>query len=105
MTILMGALYMKDNCECKICNRVFSSDKGLGYHITHTHEMTSEAYYLKYEANDIENVGKCEVCGKPTIFINRVQGYQPTCSQACGGKYGSVAGKQTMLQNTGPEEK
>lgn len=92
---------MNEEIKCKICNKVFSSEKGLSYHITHSHKISLEEYYLKYECSDPENAGKCIICGKPTPFISRVDGYQKTCCLSCGGKAGSAAGQETMLKRYG----
>lgn len=92
---------MCEEIKCKICNKIFSSERGLSYHITHSHKLSLEEYYLKYECPNPEAAGRCIVCGKPTPFISRINGYQKTCSLSCGGKAGSDLGHETMLKRYG----
>lgn len=89
------------NIVCKICNKKFKTERGLSYHITHSHKITLEHYYLNYECKDVEHAGKCQVCGNPTPFISRLEGYQKTCSFKCGGIFGSKQGKETTLKKYG----
>lgn len=67
---------------CKICNREFSSNRGLSYHITHTHNYTSyKDYYDNYVKS--ENDGICKICGKVTTFDVRLHKYKECCSSKC----------------------
>lgn len=43
---------------CKICGKEFL-DSRLGVHITRTHKMSIENYYIRY----IGEKGKCLTCG------------------------------------------
>jgi hypothetical protein len=67
---------------CKICGMVFARLEGLTYHITQTHKITKEEYYLKF----IGEKGKCEKCGKDTKFKNIRDGYLNECHN-CNGPY------------------
>lgn len=86
---------------CKICGRKFTTEKGLSYHISHSHDITLEQYYLTYECKDPEHAGKCLHCGKPTLFLNRVEGYNKYCSLRCSGIHTSEQGHKTMLEKYG----
>lgn len=59
---------------CEICRKEFA-DSRIGSHITRTHKMTIEQYYLTY----IGTKGKCLTCGKDTRFKN-IRGYARCCS-------------------------
>lgn len=67
---------MENLKQCKICGKKF---KKLGYHVSQTHKISLEEYYIKY----IGKKGKCEVCGKDTRFINLSKGYVIYCSNTC----------------------
>lgn len=61
---------------CKICNRQISQ-KGLKYHITHSHNITDKEYYDKYIRK--ENEGYCKICQQESEFISLSFGYRDTC--------------------------
>lgn len=88
---------------CNICNKSFNTERGLSYHISQSHKISLESYYLEYVccAEQRATVGKCKVCGNKTPFISMLEGYQKTCGLICGGKYGSEQGHLTMLDKYG----
>ena len=65
---------------CEICGKEFV-DSRIGVHITRTHKITIEQYYLTY----IGTKGKCLTCGKDTKFQNIHKGYAKFCSNKCIG--------------------
>lgn len=65
---------------CKICNKEFSTNKQLSWHVKH-HNLTNKEYYDKYLKKD--NEGICLTCGKPTTFISMNLGYHQHCSKKC----------------------
>ena len=70
---------------CQICNKEFS-DRGLTYHITHSHKIDKKSYYDTYlkQPND----GICKNCGKSTKFLGNK--YATYCCSICTclDKYG-----------------
>lgn len=64
---------------CEICGKEFI-DSRISCHITRTHKITIEQYYLTY----IGTKGKCLTCGKNTTFQN-IHGYARFCSNKCVG--------------------
>lgn len=64
---------------CEICGKEFIESR-IGCHITRTHKMEIEQYYLTY----IGNKGKCLTCGKNTKFQG-IRGYAKFCSNQCVG--------------------
>ena len=66
---------------CKICGKEISTWWRFGLHLRLDHDMTTQQYYDKFFKEEGE--GKCKVCGKPTNFVNAVQGYRETCGGAC----------------------
>src|SRR5574344_898123 len=66
--------------NCKICNRSLTNYSALGKHVTHSHKITTEQYYIKYINNEI---GYCKTCNKPTKFISIPAGYKAHCSRYC----------------------
>ena len=89
----------KNNYVCKICKKEFSSLRGLGYHISCTHNISAKEYYDKYLKKEAD--GTCKYCGKPTPFLGLRHGYQKYCCAKCGGLGSSKQGKATMLQKYG----
>lgn len=80
---------------CKECGSEFNSIKSLAMHVSRTHLMSSEDYYLKY----IGIKGICS-CGNPTKYRNMVDGYSKHCSSRCAYHDTSVANKResTMIE-------
>ena len=68
--------------QCQICDKEFS-DRGLTYHITHTHNITKKEYYDTYIKQ--ENEGICPVCGNITKFNGLT--YNKCCSEKCTLKF------------------
>jgi hypothetical protein len=66
--------------RCEICGRGCKSFKSLGIHISKSHKIKSEEYYLKY-INPVK--GKCKTCGEYTKFISLKDGYQHHCNSIC----------------------
>ncbi len=71
--------------KCLICNHESPNFRGLGNHIRKAHNMSTKEYYDKYLKKDNEDI--CQVCGKPTNFINLNIGYRKVCSVSCGQKH------------------
>jgi len=68
--------------ECKICNRIFSSRRGLWQHLRYSHnKMSKKDYFNKYFKNG--TIGICPVCGNDTKFNFRGFGYFTHCSVKC----------------------
>lgn len=63
---------------CKICGKKLTQ-KGLKYHITHSHKISDKDYYDLYLKQPTE--AKCIKCRKPTEFISLSQGYKKYCEQ------------------------
>lgn len=64
--------------KCQICGKEYSN-RGLTYHITHTHNVNKQDYYDTYKKQP--NEGLCKHCSKPTRFLgNRYADY---CSNKC----------------------
>lgn len=68
--------------KCEICNKTFEKFKYLSYHLK-VHNMTAKKYYDIYFKKDDEGI--CS-CGKETIFINAIIGYQLFCGVKCSNK-------------------
>jgi len=64
--------------ECKICNRIIKTLRGLSNHIRRTHNMSSQEYYDKY-INDGSD-GICLYCEtNKTSFNTILKGYRDYC--------------------------
>ena len=74
---------------CQICGKDFL-DSRLGVHITRTHKMSIENYYIKY----IGEKGKCLTCGNDTTFINLTAGYRRFCCNLCVGLNKDIQNKK-----------
>lgn len=61
---------------CKICNKKFKSNAGLGHHIKSTHDMDTREYYDLYSDDTLKY---CKICGTENKFINMIQGYSIGC--------------------------
>lgn len=83
---------------CKICNKEVKSLQSLGSHVTRTHKLTGESYYLRYMGSK----GIC-TCGKPTKFLGLGAGYRKFCSSVCAYHDTEVVNKResTMLHRYG----
>ena len=68
---------MKES-KCKICNKVFKSNAGLGRHIKVSHNMTSQMYYDTY-IDSQHRTKYCKICGKQNKYINLIEGYTLGC--------------------------
>lgn len=66
---------------CKICNFDSKSYRSLAYHISHTHKMSSEQYYIKYIKKSDEGI--CKYCGKLTSYLGLQDGYKDYCNKKC----------------------
>ena len=64
--------------KCQICGKEYS-ERGLTYHITHTHNVSKKDYYDTYKKQP--NEGLCKYCGKPTRFLGNC--YAEHCSNKC----------------------
>ena len=70
--------------KCEICGREFKEYKGLGYHISQTHKISTKDYYNKYLRTDKEGI--CLECGKETSFRGLKIRYSTYCSSQCVSK-------------------
>ena len=69
--------------KCSICKFETKNLHGLSCHISkHHRDITIQNYYDNY----IGSIGICNICGKPTKFLNLVKGYSKFCSTACLNK-------------------
>ena len=68
---------------CPVCDKSFSSIRGLMAHIK-THGYTTQKLYDEYKKYDGDGICKC--CGEKTQFISYTQGYNKFCSTKCAGK-------------------
>lgn len=66
---------------CKICGKELKNKLGIPSHLTHSHNISAKDYYDQYIKIDTD--GKCKICGKPTSFINAIDGYRAYCSSKC----------------------
>jgi len=66
---------------CKICNKEFKNALMLQKHLRYEHAISSIDYYDRYLKKDKE--GLCEVCNKPTKYLNMTKGYRDFCSVKC----------------------
>lgn len=90
--------------KCKICKEEFSTYRGLGIHVAHTHKISTKDYYDKY-IKESESEGFCRTCGKPTTFVSINNGYRPFCCSKCVNSNSEVQDKikATMLEKYGVE--
>lgn len=88
---------MKITYKCYICNRIFTRNNGLAYHLKFTHNTTFKEHYDKFVKTDDEGV--CAVCGKPTSW--RGSYYLDCCSNKCGTIYSKDKRQATMLKKYG----
>jgi hypothetical protein len=86
--------------KCEICGKEFVKLHGLSIHISKTHKIKSEEYYLKYINSE---KGKCKTCGKNTRFNNLIHGYSIFCSTKCSNNSIEVQNKkkETYFEKTG----
>lgn len=66
---------------CKICNFDSKSYRSLAYHISHTHNISSEQYYIQYLKKPDEGI--CKHCGKLTAYLGLQNGYKDYCNKKC----------------------
>lgn len=64
--------------QCLICSENFDSTLKLSKHLKFKHELSAKQYYSNYIHNGI-----CKICGKPTRFVNLVDGFKMYCSTKC----------------------
>lgn len=76
---------------CKICGKELKNKLGMPSHLTHSHSISAKEYYDQYIKNDAD--GKCKICGKPTSFINAIDGYRVYCSSKCANSDPEVRDK------------
>ena len=65
---------------CSICNKKISTLKGVGMHLK-VHNINAKDYYDIYMKKESEGI--CPTCGKETLFVNMVIGYNKYCSMKC----------------------
>ncbi len=69
--------------KCLICDYESKNLQGLSCHISKQHKnITIQNYYDKY----VGIAGVCNVCKKPTKFLNLIKGYSKYCSMSCLNK-------------------
>jgi len=66
--------------QCKICNKEYSTSRGLAFHITKMHTIKMIDYY---DAHVRQEHNSCLTCGKSTGFISITRGYRKYCSAIC----------------------
>jgi len=75
--------------ECRICGMKHKRISKLQEHVTRSHDIKLEEYYLKYLNNETDL--KCPICGKRRKFFNFANGFRITCfSRRCGNEYGML---------------
>lgn len=86
---------------CQICNKEFSSNRSLGIHVVHTHNISTKDYYDKYLKK--ENEGLCLNCKKEVNFRNLTKGYRMFCSKKCcnESEYHQTKMQTTIINNYG----
>jgi len=92
-----------NDIKCKICNKIFKTNRGLSLHIAQSHNLNIKDYYDQYIKLDED--GKCLVCGKETNFKNITYGYFKYCSSKCSANSNDTIEKrkQTKLKIYGNE--
>lgn len=83
--------------KCYLCNKTFTRNNGLAYHLKFTHHTTFKEHYDKFIKT--KNEGVCTVCGKPTSW--RGSSYLLCCSNKCGTLYSKDKRQATMLEKYG----
>lgn len=83
--------------KCYLCNKTFTRNNGLAYHLKFTHHITFKEHYDKFIKTD--NEGVCAVCGKPTSW--RGSSYLVCCSNKCGTIYSKDKRQATMFEKYG----
>ena len=86
---------------CKICNKDFKSNRSLGIHIAHTHNIDTKEYYDKYLKK--KNEGICLNCEIKTDYLNLTKGYRLFCSKTCCNKstYHQIKMQNTIIKRYG----
>jgi hypothetical protein len=88
------------NLVCEECEKIFSSQIGLGTHIGMIHN--SKLYYDKWIKEKDEDI--CKICSKKTKFSSKItRGYYKTCSKKCENKNRVNTIKQTLIKTFGVE--
>lgn len=88
---------MSEVYKCQICEREFSTKRGLSLHI-HTHkEITIKKYYDTYIRKKEEGICKC--CGSETIFQG-LNGYTSYCSTTCSNRTNTNTRIEYWLKKT-----
>jgi len=77
--------------KCEICGLEFVKLHGFSIHISKTHKIKIEEYYLKYINPE---KGKCKICGKNTRFNNLRDGYNRFCGLKCSNNSIEVKNKK-----------
>jgi hypothetical protein len=85
---------------CQICQRSFVNIKSLSVHLSKTHKVKTEDYYIDF----LGGIKSCCIeCGKPTKFASIHIGYSKFCSTYCA-QHSSVTKdkiKATCMKNYG----
>jgi len=66
---------------CEECGKTFKLTQGFGYHIKHTHKISSKEYYDKWLKEKDDD--KCIQCKNLTTFYTISKGYHRFCSHKC----------------------
>ena len=67
--------------KCDLCNKSFSSLRGMYQHYFKAHNLICKIYYDKFIRKSGEGI--CPICGKETTFTNGTIGYTKYCSCKC----------------------
>ena len=67
--------------KCKRCNKEFSTQDELKYHVSTEEHLTEQGYFDMLIRPHFAKEGRCLTCGMPTKFINLSVGYEDYCSR------------------------
>jgi very-short-patch-repair endonuclease len=87
--------------KCHICDKEFDNYIGLSCHISRTHKLSIEQYYIKY----IDANNTCKTCGKKLKFYGPKVGYRDGYCKSCVRKTDEFKNnlKQKSIEKYGVE--
>lgn len=68
--------------ECKECGKLCTSVRGLGNHVTKSHDISTSEYVIKHDLDGV--IPKCLICGDSLTFHGMYHGFSTYCSNSCG---------------------